>query len=210
MWWLAVDGFHVDRFRKALQLLQETAFTTNVVEQNHTHAKMLTKLHGLYEMDSLRQHALLLQARHLIGDSQHQRYLSKLQRRRNLLLAKQPEKRKGFIEFKTRNFSDGGDAADLDHDGAGEVDCPLLRSRVRAKRAAAAWHELPPETRERYAHHARTSAKDVIGGQWQGWEAFQRTLFSKSIFVISCNPLQVLRELGYRRRGRYLKCVAVL
>jgi hypothetical protein len=158
LWWLAQDGFSLSQFEEGIALLREAAFTTNTVEQNHRHAAMLTKLHSLYEEDTLRYHSLLAQARDLVGLSRHEQLKARLQARLSKLLDKQPENAHGFLEFK--RSSEAALLIDEDADSGDDDGSPLARTQARTRKFAAAWRTLAPQRRA--AMEALARARSVL------------------------------------------------
>lgn len=159
LWWLAQNGFNIRRFKEGLGMMSEAAFTTNSVEQNHRHGAMLTKLHALYEEDILRNHCLVMQAKHLVGLSAQERAKARLQAKLEKLLSRKPSMAHGFLAFKTSAEGEHmiGDDAGADNDER----CPLARTRARTKQFASAWRALPPERRAAHEAFARARAASM-------------------------------------------------
>ena len=120
---------------------------------------MLTKLHSLYEEDTLRAHCLLSQARQIVGLSASERLKARVRARQSRLLAKKPEKQSGFVEFKKspaagRLLDDPARSADDDLAG-------LARHRADTRILGAAWRALPMDRRAAMTSLARARAKEA-------------------------------------------------
>ena len=83
---------------RCLQLLRDTACTTNMVEQCHGSGACLMRDHQTYEERTLRARSMVHQARSLFTDSAHDKLLMTLQRKLDVLEAHKPHV-SGFRAF---------------------------------------------------------------------------------------------------------------
>jgi hypothetical protein len=93
VWTLLKSGYNRHEVIDALKLLSRCCWSTNMTEQGHASASVITKLHKrIYSATTIQDRSVVYAANALVCDSKEEKEVMKLERQTNKLAKRQPSK----------------------------------------------------------------------------------------------------------------------